>query len=106
MLSEEIIGVWQLQSWETVVDDKAVAYPLGEKASGFLVYHPVGFMAVDISAPNRVRIQSNDPFEGGPKAPGVGCQGISLLLWSVLDCVGDRSRPSPEGLFLRELGGQ
>jgi hypothetical protein len=36
MLSEKIIGVWELQIWETVVDDKVVGYPLGENASGFL----------------------------------------------------------------------
>jgi hypothetical protein len=30
MLSEKIIGVWELQSWETVVDDRVVGYPLGD----------------------------------------------------------------------------
>ena len=35
MLAEKIIGVWELQIWETVVDDKVIGYPLGEKASGF-----------------------------------------------------------------------
>jgi hypothetical protein len=56
MLTEQILGVWELQSWETVVDDKVVGYPLGEQASGFLAYHPAGFMSVNISAPNRVRL--------------------------------------------------
>jgi hypothetical protein len=45
MLSEKIIGVWELQIWETVVDDKVVGYPLGENASGFIAYHPIGFMS-------------------------------------------------------------
>jgi hypothetical protein len=45
MLAEKILGVWELQSWETVVDDKVVGYPLGEQTSGFLVYHPIGFMS-------------------------------------------------------------
>ena len=59
MLSEKIIGVWELQSWETVVDDKVIGYPLGEKVSGFLTYHPIGFMSVtyfrtqSCSHPNR-----------------------------------------------------
>ena len=38
MLAEKIIGVWELQIWETVVDDKVIGYPLGEKASGFIAY--------------------------------------------------------------------
>ncbi len=76
MLSEEIIGVWELQNWETVVDDKVIGYPLGEKASGFLVYHPGGFMAVNISAPNRVRIPTNDPFEGDPKLLALDAKGF------------------------------
>jgi hypothetical protein len=64
MLSEKIIGVWELQIWETVVDDRFVGYPLGETASGFIAYHPIGFMSVNIAAPNRVRLSSDDPFAG------------------------------------------
>jgi hypothetical protein len=49
MLAEKIIGVWELQIWETIVDDNVVGYPLGEKASGFIAYQPIGFMSVNIS---------------------------------------------------------
>jgi hypothetical protein len=31
MLAEKIIGVWELQTRETVVDDKVVGYPLGKR---------------------------------------------------------------------------
>ena len=64
MLLEKIIGVWELQSWETVIDDGVVGYPLGEKASGFIASHPIGFMSVNISAPNRVRSQLMIPSKG------------------------------------------
>lgn len=74
MLAEEFVGVWELQSWETVVGD-AVSYPLGQKASGFLVYHPAGFMAVNISGPNRVRLPVNDPFEGDPDLLALDAKG-------------------------------
>jgi len=40
MLAEKIIGVWELQIWETVAGDSVVGYPLEEKASGFIVGHP------------------------------------------------------------------
>jgi len=64
-----------LQIWETVVDDKVVGYPLGENASGFIAYHPIGFMSVNISAPNRVRIATEDPFAGDPKLLAVDAKG-------------------------------
>jgi hypothetical protein len=66
MLSEKILGVWEMQSWEAVVDDRVVGYPLGEKASGFIAYDPAGLMSVNISAPNRARIPVDDSFEGDP----------------------------------------
>jgi hypothetical protein len=75
MLTEQILGVWELQSWETVVEDKVVGYPLGEQASGFLAYHPAGFMSVNISAPNRVRLPGDDPFEGDPKLLALDAKG-------------------------------
>jgi hypothetical protein len=99
MLSEKIIGVWELQIWETVVDDRFVGYPLGQTASGFIAYHPIGFMSVNIAAPNRVRLLSDDPSQA-TKAPGPGCQRLSLLLRSVLNCVGERSYPPPKTLFV------
>jgi hypothetical protein len=78
MLAEKILGVWELQSWETVVDDRVVGYPLGEQASGFLAYHPAGFMSVNISAPNRVRLPGDDPFEGDPKLLALDAKGYLL----------------------------
>src|SRR5205823_2846946 len=68
MLAEKIIGVWELQIWETVVDDSVVGYPLGEKAIGFIAYHPIGFMSVNISAPNRVRLATDDLYALAPAA--------------------------------------
>jgi lipocalin-like protein len=79
MLAEKIIGVWELQIWETVVDDKVIGYPLGEKASGFIAYHPIGFMSVNISAPNRVRLATDDPFAGDPKLLALDARAISRI---------------------------
>ena len=75
MLAEKIIGVWELQIWETVVDDKVAGYPLGEKAFGFIAYHPIGFMSVNISAGNRVRLATDDPFAGDPKLVALDANG-------------------------------
>jgi hypothetical protein len=75
MLAEKIIGVWELQIWETVVDDNVIWYPLGEKASGFIAYHSIGFMSVNISAANRVRLATDDPFAGDPKLVALDARG-------------------------------
>ena len=76
MLGEKIIGVWELQIWETVVDDSVIGFPLGEKASGFIAYHPIGFMSVNISAANRVRLATDDPFAGDPKLLALDAKGF------------------------------
>ena len=75
MLAEKIIGVWELQIWETAVDGNVVGYPLGEKAFGFIAYHPIGFMSVNISARNRVRLATDDPFAGDPKLVALDAKG-------------------------------
>src|SRR6476646_9190562 len=75
MLAEKILGGWGMISWKTVVDDRVVGYPLGGQASGFLAYHPAGFMSVNISAPNRVRLPGEDPFEGDPKLLALDAKG-------------------------------
>ena len=75
MLAEKIIGVWELQIWETVVDNNVIGYRLGEKASGFIAYHPIGFMSVNISAANRVRLATDDPFAGDPKLVALDARG-------------------------------
>ncbi len=75
MLAEKIIGVWELRIWETVIDDNVVGYPLGEKAFGFIAYYPIGFMSVNISAPNRVRLATDGPFGGDPKVVALDAKG-------------------------------
>jgi lipocalin-like protein len=64
MLVEKIVGVWELQTWETMVDDSVVGYPLGEEASGFIAYHPIGFMSVNIPHPIVFASQLRIPSQG------------------------------------------
>ena len=75
MLAEKIVGVWELQLWETVVDENVIGYPLGEKAFGFIAYYPIGFMSVNISGRNRVRLATDDPFAGDPKLVALDARG-------------------------------
>jgi Lipocalin-like domain len=61
MASNPLIGTWRLLSWENrSVEDGQVSYPLGEEASGYLIYNEDGYMFVAIMAPNRLRFAADD----------------------------------------------
>jgi hypothetical protein len=95
MLSKKILGVWEMRSWETVAEDRIVGYLLGEKASGFVAYYPIGFMSVKISVPNRVRLPVDDPFEGDRTL-------LILEAKEDLSCCGPFSM-APENELIRHL---
>lgn len=40
-----LVGVWRLRRYWTQYDDGPVLFPLGERASGYIVYTPDGFMS-------------------------------------------------------------
>jgi hypothetical protein len=59
--SNPLIGTWRLISWENrSVDDGQVSYPLGEDATGYIMYNEDGYMFVAIMAPHRLRFASDD----------------------------------------------
>jgi hypothetical protein len=56
-----LIGTWRLLSWENrSVEDGQVSYPLGEDATGYIMYNDDGYMFVAIMAPNRLRFAADD----------------------------------------------
>ena len=60
----DLVGTWKLVSWRRIVDDEKVSYPLGEHATGLLVYAPDGAMAVTMIASDRPSMPDNDPLGG------------------------------------------
>jgi lipocalin-like protein len=61
MESNPLIGTWRLLSWENrSLDDGQVSYPLGEDATGYLIYNNDGYMFVAIMAPHRLRFAADD----------------------------------------------
>ena len=61
MASNPLIGTWRLLSWENrSVEDGQVSYPLGEDATGYIMYNEDGYMFVAIMAPHRLRLTSDD----------------------------------------------
>lgn len=55
----DLVGTWQLVSWESRDDDGTVTYPYGRDAVGYLIYSADGYMAVEMMAARR------PPFAGG-----------------------------------------
>jgi hypothetical protein len=61
LASNPLIGTWRLLSWENRrVDDGEVSYPLGEDATGYIMYNDDGYMFVAIMAPHRLRFAADD----------------------------------------------
>lgn len=53
-VEDALVGVWTFGSYETKgIDGDDVAYPLGEHATGMIMYTADGYMSVQISAADR-----------------------------------------------------
>jgi lipocalin-like protein len=63
-VSIDLAGVWRLVAWRRIASDGAVSYPLGDNASGMLVYTANGRMAVQLTAAGRPRLKTDDPLGG------------------------------------------
>ena len=58
-----LIGAWRLVTYEAHAGDE-VSYPLGEDASGFIMYTADGYMSVLIMAAGRQNFASDDILGG------------------------------------------
>jgi hypothetical protein len=66
LATDDLVGSWRLERWESTADDGSVAMPFGERPEGILVYHPDGTMITTIAPAGRPRLSSPDPLRGGP----------------------------------------
>ncbi|WP_341486583.1 lipocalin-like domain-containing protein [Pararhizobium sp. A13] len=57
-------GSWRLLAWRRKTSEGGVVYPLGEKASGLLVYTSNGRMIVQMTAADRSPVETSDPLGG------------------------------------------
>ena len=61
MVSNPLIGIWRLLSWENRnVVDSEVGYPLGKDAAGYIMYGQDGYMSVAIMRPDRAKFAAGD----------------------------------------------
>jgi Lipocalin-like domain len=59
-----LAGSWKLIAWRRIADDGSVTFPLGENASGLLIYTANGRMAVQMTAADRPLLGTGDPLTG------------------------------------------
>ncbi len=66
MASYPLIGTWKLLSWEnrSVEEDGRISYPLGEDATGYIMYNQDGNMFVAIMSPYRLKFAGGDLLSG------------------------------------------
>jgi Lipocalin-like domain len=63
-VTQALVGAWRLLSLQTRADDGTVQHPLGEDATGLILYTPDGFMSAQIQASGRP-VYADDDVHGG-----------------------------------------
>jgi Lipocalin-like domain len=64
IMSINIAGSWRLVAWRRLGEGGEITYPLGEDASGLLIYTADGKMAVQMLAADRPSIATDDALGG------------------------------------------
>ena len=83
-----LIGAWRLVTYEAHAGDE-VSYPLGEDASGFIMYTPDGYMAVLLMAAGRTNFASDDIL-GGTDEEKLAAAGTFISYGGAYEFLGDR----------------
>ncbi len=83
-----LIGAWRLVTYEALAGDE-VSYPLGEDASGYIMYTPDGYMSVLIMAAGRANFASDDIL-GGTDAEKLAAAGTFISYCGEYEFLGDR----------------
>ena len=83
-----LIGAWRLVTYEAHAGDE-VSYPLGEDASGYIMYTPDGYMSVLIMAADRANFASDDIL-GGTDEEKLAAAGTFISYCGEYEFLGDR----------------
>ncbi|HPE84865.1 MAG: lipocalin-like domain-containing protein [Chlamydiia bacterium] len=60
---EDIVGTWKLTCCETrYCDGRTGVHPVGENATGYILYNPDGYVSLELVAQKRLSFTQQDPF--------------------------------------------
>jgi hypothetical protein len=67
-MTNQLVGVWRLITVEDQEADGTVRHPYGERALGYLIYHPEGYMSATVMSAERPRLANpSRPFALSPE---------------------------------------
>jgi hypothetical protein len=84
----DLSGVWKLVAWRRIAGDGTVSHPLGDDATGMLVYTAGGAMTVQLAAADRPVLHTDDPL-GGDAAERAAAYSTSLAYFGSYEVRGD-----------------
>ena len=88
MKPNPLVGAWRLVTYEAHSGDE-LSYPLGEDASGYIMYTSDGYMSVLIMAAGRTEFASGDIL-GGTDAEKLAAASTFLAYCGRYEFLGDR----------------
>ena len=97
MAANPLIGAWRLVSYQAHTED-GVLYPLGEDATGYIMYTPDGYMSVVMTASGRANFASGDVLAGTDEEK-IAAAGTYISYCGKYDYQGDRVIHQIEAAF-------
>lgn len=74
-LKDMVVGIWSLVSYEVSDNEGNRTYPMGEDATGFIMYHPEGYMSAQMMSPGRPKYASGALHTGTQEEMAAAAEG-------------------------------
>lgn len=74
-IQEQLIGTWELRTYQDVAEDGTIYYPLGKDATGFIMYNPDGYMSAQLMQQGRPSYASGDLHKGTTEEMATAAEG-------------------------------
>mgnify|MGYP003326241383 CR=1 FL=1 len=58
-LEKNFLGIWELKEWSVEKPDGKKTYPFSGKVSGYLMYHPDGWMSANLMQNDRINVSDD-----------------------------------------------
>lgn len=72
---EDLVGTWSLVSYHVTDDEGNKTYPMGEDCSGFIMYHPDGYMSAQMMSQGRPKYASGALHTGTKEEMAAAAEG-------------------------------